>query len=51
MIKNLLFTFIVITFSFGYVTLDISGVDSRDSGEYICRATNRYIGIFFPLLF
>ena len=26
---------------FGFVTLDISGVDSRDSGEYICRATNR----------
>ena len=26
---------------FGYVTLDISGVDSKDSGEYICTATNR----------
>ena len=28
---------------FGFVTLDICGVDSRDSGEYICKATNRYI--------
>lgn len=26
---------------FGFVTLDICGVDSRDSGEYICKATNR----------
>ena len=26
---------------FGYVMLDISSVDSRDSGEYICTATNK----------
>ncbi|CAB4067573.1 TTN [Lepeophtheirus salmonis] len=27
---------------FGFVTLDISGVDSRDSGIYKCRAYNKY---------
>ena len=27
---------------FGFVTLDICGVDSKDSGEYVCTATNRY---------
>ena len=26
---------------FGYVMLDIAFVDSRDSGEYICTATNK----------
>lgn len=26
---------------FGFVMLDIASVDSRDSGEYICTATNR----------
>lgn len=26
---------------FGHVMLDIAGVDSRDSGEYICRAFNK----------
>ena len=26
---------------FGYVMLDISSADSRDSGEYICTATNK----------
>ena len=26
---------------FGFVMLDISGVDSRDSGEYICTAINQ----------
>ncbi len=28
---------------FGYVMLDIASVDSRDSGEYICTATNKYV--------
>ena len=27
---------------FGYVMLDISGVDSRDTGKYTCRAWNKY---------
>ena len=27
---------------FGFVVLDIAGVDSRDSGEYICTATNQF---------
>jgi titin len=26
---------------FGYVMLDIAGIDSRDSGEYSCRAWNK----------
>ena len=26
---------------FGFVVLDIAGVDSRDSGEYICTAINK----------
>ena len=26
---------------FGFVMLDISPVDSHDSGEYICTATNK----------
>ena len=26
---------------FGFVMLDIAGVDSRDSGEYICTAVNK----------
>uniref|UniRef100_A0A8D8UI96 Titin n=1 Tax=Cacopsylla melanoneura TaxID=428564 RepID=A0A8D8UI96_9HEMI len=27
---------------FGYIALDIDGVYARDSGEYICRATNKW---------
>jgi hypothetical protein len=27
---------------FGFVMLDIAGVDSRDSGEYICTAINKF---------
>lgn len=27
---------------FGFVMLDIAGVDSRDSGKYTCRAWNKY---------
>ena len=27
---------------FGFVMLDIAGIDSRDSGEYTCRAWNKY---------
>ena len=27
---------------FGFVMLDISSADSRDSGEYICTATNKF---------
>ena len=26
---------------FGFVMLDIASVDSKDSGEYICTATNK----------
>lgn len=26
---------------FGYVMLDIASVDSKDSGEYICTASNK----------
>lgn len=26
---------------FGFVMLDISSVDSKDSGEYVCTASNR----------
>ena len=26
---------------FGFVMLDIAGVDSKDSGEYICTARNK----------
>ena len=26
---------------FGYVMLDIAGVDSKDSGKYTCRAWNK----------
>ena len=26
---------------FGFVMLDIAGVDSKDSGEYICTASNK----------
>ncbi len=26
---------------FGYVMLDIAAVDTRDSGEYTCRAYNK----------
>ena len=27
---------------FGFVMLDIASADSKDSGEYICTATNKY---------
>ena len=26
---------------FGFVMLDIAGTDSKDTGEYICTATNK----------
>lgn len=35
---------------FGFVVMDISYIQSHDSGEYVCRASNKYVSYIFTFL-